>query len=72
MRLKADEVMLSVNRESDKPKPLADMRISDFWEHRYLPYCTEITADGRPRKKPSTIHAWKRYGGNISRVTSES
>jgi integrase len=60
VRLKADEVMLSVNREAvSQPKPMADMKISDFWEQRYLPYCTELTADGRPRKKPSTIHAWK-------------
>jgi len=31
------------------------MRIVDFWETRYLPYCEEIVAlTGQPRKKPST------------------
>src|SRR5215467_2662874 len=60
VRLKADEVMLGVNREAvSQPKPMADMRVSDFWEQRYLPYCTELTADGRPRMKPSTVHGWK-------------
>jgi integrase len=64
VRLKADEIMLTVNKEAvSQPKPMADMRISDFWEQRYLPYCTELTADGRPRMKPSTVRHWKQIWG---------
>jgi integrase len=37
-----------------------DMRVVDFWEHHYVPYCAEIIPKtGRPRKRPSTMKGYK-------------
>ena len=36
------------------------MRVTDFWERRYLPYCEEIVQlTGQPRKTPSTVRGYK-------------
>jgi integrase len=37
-----------------------DMRVVNFWEQRYLPYCEEIIEKtDQPRKKPSTMKSYK-------------
>jgi integrase len=40
-----------------------DMRIVDFWDQHYLPYCEKIVEvgerTGRPRKKPSTMKGYR-------------
>lgn len=46
-----------------------DMRVTDFWETRYLPYLQEIVElTGQPRRKPSTVRGfkqiWKQHLGN--------
>ena len=34
--------MLGVNAQQAEQIPGRDMRVVDFWEQRYLPYCEEI------------------------------
>jgi len=60
VKLLRDEFMLSVNTQQASGVPTtAPMRIVDFWEHRYWPYCTEVLPlTGRPRKKPSTMRGF--------------
>jgi integrase len=41
-------------------KTTGDMRIVDFWETQYLPYCEEIIPlTGQSRRKPSTVRGFK-------------
>jgi integrase len=58
VRLKAAEVMLEVNKSAQVVAPMADMPIKEFWE-RYMSWCEQITSDGRPRLKPSTLRGWR-------------
>jgi integrase len=59
VQLKRLEVMLQVNRSAQVAAPMADMRITDFWKDRFLPWCEELTAQGRPRFKPDTLRGYK-------------
>jgi hypothetical protein len=61
VKLLRDEYMLKINQGQQTASPhQQQMRIADFWEHRYLPYCEEIvTLTGKPRKKPSTGRGYK-------------
>jgi integrase len=56
-----DKFMNTINvQQSNGRTPQQDMTISDFWEQRYLPYCTEIVQlTGKARKKPSTVRGYK-------------
>jgi integrase len=59
VKLLRDEFMLTVSTRQGRAVA-EDMRIVDFWEQRYLPYCNEtLQLTGRPRKKPSTIRGYK-------------
>jgi len=43
-----------------QPPTLGEMRITDFWGQRYLPYNEEvIPLTGKPRKKASTMRGYK-------------
>jgi integrase len=63
VRLLRDEFMLKINQQDSQHSSHAfqqDMRVADFWEQRYLPYCEEvIKLTGEPRKKASTIRGYK-------------
>jgi len=61
VKLLRDEFMLTVNTQEASGRIIPhDMRIVDFWEQRYLPYCEEIVQlTGQPRKKPSTVRGYK-------------
>lgn len=62
VRLLRDEFMLKINQQDSQSSHAfqQDMRVADFWEQRYLPYCEEvIKLTGEPRKKPSTIRGYK-------------
>jgi integrase len=61
VKLLRDEYMLKINQNQQAPSRLhRDMPISEFWEHRYLPYCEEVLAlTGQPRRKPSTVYGYK-------------
>jgi integrase len=60
VKLLRDEFMLKINSQPGQNRSSQDMRIADFWEHQYLPYCEEILPlTGRPRKKPSTVRGYK-------------
>jgi integrase len=55
-----DEHMLGVNAQQAEQSPNRDMRVVDFWEQVYLPYCEEIVQlTGKPRKTPSTVRGYK-------------
>jgi integrase len=58
-----DEKMLALMQEMRKEhstSPTEDMRVVDFWEQKYLPYCEQIIGvTGKARKKPSTIRGYK-------------
>jgi len=55
-----DEHMLGVNAQQAEQSPNRDMRVVDFWEKVYLPYCEEIVQlTGKPRKTPSTVRGYK-------------
>ena len=58
VKLLRDQFMSTVNTQ-----PIytgADIRIADFWEQRYLPYCEAIRpVDGQPRKKFSTLYGYR-------------
>lgn len=42
------------------PKDSGDLRISDFWEIDFLPYCEKVRdVTGEPRMKPSTVRGFK-------------
>jgi integrase len=59
VKLLRDEFMLTVNAQQTET-PSRDMRISDFWEQRYLPYCEEtVPLTGQPRKTPATVRGYK-------------
>ncbi len=53
-----DEFMLTINAQQTETLG-QDMRVVDFWEQYYLPYCEEIIVGGRPRKKPATVRGYK-------------
>ncbi len=61
VKLLRDEFMLTINQGQNSSHRLQqDMPVSEFWEHRYLPYCEEIVKlTGKPRKKPSTVRGYK-------------
>jgi integrase len=59
VRLKCAEVMLEVNKSAAVLAPMADMLIKDFWMSRFLPWCEQITAQGRPRFKPDTLRGYR-------------
>jgi integrase len=55
-----DEHMLGVNAQQAEQSPNRDMRVVDFWEQVYLPYCEEmVQLTGKPRKTPSTVRGYK-------------
>jgi integrase len=59
VKLLRDEFMLTINALQTET-PTRDMRISNFWEQRYLPYCEEIVPlTGQPRKTPATVRGYK-------------
>jgi integrase len=58
VKLLRDQFMTTVNTQP--AHVCADMRIADFWEQRYLPYCEAIRpVDGHPRKKFSTLYGYR-------------
>jgi integrase len=62
--LRADkmaELRTDIERaEPSKGTPNGDLRVTDFWETRYLPYLEAIVAlTGQPRRKPSTVRGFK-------------
>ena len=60
VKLLRDEHMLGVNAQQAEQSPNRDMRVVDFWEKIYLPYCEEIIQlTGKPRKTPSTVRGYK-------------
>ncbi len=60
VKLLRDQFMLSVSSRQAGRAVAEDMRVTDFWGQRYLPYCNEILQlTGRPRKKPSTVRGYK-------------
>jgi integrase len=60
VKLLRDEFMLTVNWQQAEQVPDRDMRVTDFWERRYLPYCEEIVQlTGQPRKTPATVRGYK-------------
>ncbi len=60
VKLLRDEHMLGVNAQQAERSPNGDMRVVDFWEKVYLPYCEEIVQlTGKPRKTPSTVRGYK-------------
>jgi integrase len=60
VNLLRDEFMLTVNSQQAEQAPDRDMRVTDFWERRYLPYCQEIVQlTGQPRKTPSTVRGYR-------------
>ena len=60
VKLLRDEFMLTVSSRQGTRAVAEDMRVTDFWEQKYLPYCNEILQlTGRPRKKPSTARGYK-------------
>ena len=59
VKLLRDEFMLTINSQQSE-QPDRDMRVTDFWEQRYLPYCEEIVQlTGQPRKTPATVRGYK-------------
>jgi len=59
VKLLRDEFMLTIGSRQGR-SVAEDMRVTDFWELRYLPYCNEtLQLTGRPRKKPSTVRGYK-------------
>lgn len=58
-----DEFMLKVNQQEftqTHTLQREDMRIIDFWDARYLPYCEEtVKTTHAPRKKPFTVRGYK-------------
>jgi integrase len=61
VKLLRDEHMLKINQgQQTSHHYKQDVRIVDFWEHRYLPYCEEVvTLTRKPRKKPETMRGYK-------------
>jgi hypothetical protein len=58
VKLLRDQFMSTINTQPTYTG--ADMRIADFWEHRYLPYCAAIRqVDGQARKKFSTLYGYR-------------
>src|SRR5271166_3943339 len=52
LKLLRDKFMLEINQgqQSTRRDLQHDMPISEFWEHRYLPYCEEVLGlTGQPR-----------------------
>lgn len=61
LKLVLNSFMQPINSHKDGTQSVGqNMRIADFWEQRYLPYCEEIVKlTGKPRKKPSTVRGYK-------------
>jgi integrase len=60
VKLLSREFMLGINSQQSEQAPDRDMRVTDFWERRYLPYCEEIVQlTGQPRKTPATVRGYK-------------
>ena len=63
VKLMRDELMLKVNQQQfnhSQTSQREDMRIVDFWDTLYLPYCDEtVKLTGESRKKPSTVRGYK-------------
>jgi integrase len=62
IRLLRQKHMMGVT--SSPNNPLAkDMRVVEYWEQRFIPYCEEIVSvgprAGQPRKKPSTMKGYR-------------
>jgi len=58
VKMLSRDFMATVNAQTETPGQ--DVRISDFWEQRYLPYCEEIVQlTGQPRKTPATVRGDK-------------
>lgn len=58
---KMAELRTKIERaQASNCKTTGDVRIVDFWETRYLPYCEEIIPlTGLSRRKPSTVRGFK-------------
>jgi integrase len=63
VKLLRDDFMHKQNQEQASHRAVnraADMRILDFWDQNYLPYCEAVVQiTGQPRKKPSTVRGYK-------------
>lgn len=61
VKLLRDEFMNKRNQQSGhRAVRAADMKVVDFWEQVYFPYCEAvIPLTGQPRKKPSTARGYK-------------
>lgn len=61
VKLLRNEFMQRINTEQASGRAIQkDMRVADFWETCYLPYCEEIVQlTGKARKKPSTVRGYK-------------
>lgn len=63
VKLLRDDFMNKVNQQQGSNRAVkraVDMRITDFWEQVYLPYCEAVIAvTGQPRKKPATMRGYK-------------
>lgn len=46
--------------KADRAITAEDMKVTDFWDTRFLPYCEEIVKlTGKPRRKTSTMRGYK-------------
>jgi hypothetical protein len=60
VKLLRDEFMLTVNQQERTSSRNRDMKVVDYWDQIYLPYCEEVVKlTGQPRKKPSTLRGYK-------------
>jgi integrase len=61
VKLLRDDFMYRLNQaHASHENRAADMRIVDFWERQYLPYCENVVPlTGQSRKKPSTVRSYK-------------
>jgi integrase len=47
-------------QKSEKTEIGTDMKIVDFWEQRYFPYCEQVLdVTGKPRRKYSTVYGYR-------------
>lgn len=59
-RQEIERIKSEQRAEEAKTTSSGDMRVADFWETEFLPYCETVReVTGEPRMKPSTVRGFK-------------
>jgi hypothetical protein len=63
-RINAEAKALELAKAQPETRDKGEMRVVDFWETQFLPYCEKVReVTGEPRMKASTVRGFKQIWG---------